>query len=104
MGEGMEAHLDGINDEAIWGWVWDSSQPDTVFTVDIFDGDQKLATVVADVYREDLVNAKTGNNGKHSFKYPTPKSLKDGKSHIIRARIAGTDKELVSTLKPFKVP
>jgi hypothetical protein len=97
----MGGWLDGVTAEVIGGWAWDGNKPDSPVEVDIFDGDKKLATVVADVFREDLLKEKIGN-GKHGFTYPTPGSLKDGKTHTIRARIAGTDTELTGSPKTFK--
>jgi hypothetical protein len=93
--------LDLVNADFICGWAFDSSQPDTPIKVDIFDGDKKLTTVLADELRDDLVKEKYGN-GNHAFTYATPDSLKDGKSHTIQARIAGTVKELEGSPKTFK--
>jgi hypothetical protein len=93
--------LDGVTAEVIAGWAFDSSQPDTPIKVDIFDGDKKLTTVLADELRPDLVKEKYGN-GKHAYNYPTPKSLKDGESHTIHVKITGTDKEVEGSPKTFK--
>jgi hypothetical protein len=97
--------LDVVNADGIAGWAWDSSQPDTPIKVDIYDGDKKLATIVADQFRPDLLDDKrTMGDGKHAFNYATPDSLKDGKSHTIRAKVAGTDTELYGSPKVFKSP
>jgi hypothetical protein len=61
--------------------------------VDIYDGDRKLATVVADQYRVDLHDAGIGD-GQHAFNYRTPASLKDGKPHAIRVKTSGANKVL----------
>jgi hypothetical protein len=95
--------LDLVNADVICGWAFDSSQPDTPIKVDIFDGDKKLTTILANELRDDLVKENYGN-GKHAFTYATPDSLKDGKTHTIRARIAETDKELQLSPKTFKSP
>ena len=94
-------HLELVTSDVIAGWAWDGSKPDVPVKVDIFDGEKKLTTVVADEFRQDLLGAKIGN-GKHSFNYATPESLKDGKSHTIRAKIAGTDQELTNSPMPLK--
>ena len=102
----MGGSLDAVTADVIAGWAWDKSQPDTPIKVDIIDGDKKLTTVLADEFRQDLLDAKAGN-GKHAFNYPTPESLKDGKPHTIRAKITGTDKELTGSPKKdvrFKSP
>jgi hypothetical protein len=97
----VEGTLDWVTAESIDGWAWDSAKPDMPIDVDIYDGDKKLATVVADQFREDLVQAKIGN-GKHSFSLPTPAGLKDGQPHSIRAKAAGTNTELFSSPRVLK--
>jgi hypothetical protein len=101
--EGMGGTLDLANADGIAGWAWDSSKPDSPVEVDIFDGDKKLTTVPAGEFREDLLKENIGN-GKHAFTYVPPDSLKDGKPHSIRARIAGTDTELDGSPMTFKSP
>ena len=65
-----EGSLDLVNEEVIAGWAWDTAKPDAPIKVDLFDGDKKLDTVLADQFREDLVPEKKGN-GKHEFNYTT---------------------------------
>jgi hypothetical protein len=86
---GYFGNLDVANCEQIAGCAWDSNQPDKSVGVNIYDGDKSLTTVVADKYREDLLWNRIGD-GKHSFSYPVPTSLKDGKAHAIQAAIAET--------------
>jgi hypothetical protein len=100
----LEGALDEVNGEQIWGWVWDPKRPDTTLTVEIFDGDKKVATAPADQLRKDLVDKKTGNNGKHSFSIATPASLKDGKPHTLRAKVQETGRELPGSPKTLKAP
>jgi hypothetical protein len=98
----VEGSLDVVSvSEGIGGWAWDSKQPTTPIKVDIYDGDVKLVTVLADQFREDLVTEKKGD-GKHAFKYALPDQLQDGKSHTIRVRISGTEQELDGSPKTFK--
>jgi hypothetical protein len=59
------------------GWAWDRNKPNTPVSVDILDGPNVIATVMAEVFRQDLLNAGKGN-GKHAFLFPIPKNLKDG--------------------------
>jgi hypothetical protein len=98
-----EGSLDGVSGATITGWAWDSKRPDTPIAVDIYDGATLLATGRADLMREDLVQARIGN-GEHGFIYPTPARLKDGKSHTIRVRISGADKELGGSPKALGPP
>ncbi|MEK6288853.1 MAG: glycosyltransferase [Acidobacteriota bacterium] len=84
--------------EIIHGWAWDSNHPDLPLEVDIYDGDRLLATVTADEYRKDLHDAGKGS-GEHAFSYRVPASLRDGRAHSIRVRVALTDFDLGSTPK-----
>jgi D-alanine transfer protein len=86
------------NGVQISGWAWDTTRPDTPIKVDIYDGDQLLASVLADRLRQDLKNGGKGD-GKHGFRYRVPESLKDGKTHVIRIKISGTSIELKGTPK-----
>jgi hypothetical protein len=88
-----EGFLDLVDEGQIAGWAWDKNQPDNAILVDIYDDDKKLTTVLADRFREDLVEAGIGN-AKHCFSYPTPASLKDGKVHTIRVKTSRANKEL----------
>jgi hypothetical protein len=84
--------------QAIAGWAWDSNQPNTSISVDIYDGTTLIATVPANIFRQDLANAGIGN-GVHGFAFATPASLKDGQSHSIRVKFSGTSTDLQSTPK-----
>ncbi|HJQ27421.1 MAG TPA: hypothetical protein VKA60_26285 [Blastocatellia bacterium] len=94
--------FEGFHDIAdcngIVGWAWDSSQPNTVIFVDIYADGVVFATVPADQFRQDLVDAGKGN-GYHGFSIATPESLKDGAAHQIRVRIAGSNIDLYNTPK-----
>ncbi|HEY0553568.1 MAG TPA: Ig-like domain-containing protein, partial [Thermoanaerobaculia bacterium] len=74
-------YLDGFHDNAtctsIEGWAWDSSLPNTPISVDIYDGNTLVTTVIANIFRTDLQSAGIGN-GIHGFSVLTPASLKNG--------------------------
>ncbi len=71
------------------GWGWDATEPSSPIGIDIYDGSTLLTTVLANAFRQDLVNAGIGN-GDHGFFLPTPVSLKNGASHAITLKAAGT--------------
>jgi hypothetical protein len=100
-GEGGEGTLDVVAADQITGWAWDPEQPNRPVTVDIFDGDEKLVTLLADTSREDLVLAQKGN-GKHGFSFAPPAALKDGKPHPIRVVLSGTGQELAGSPKTLQ--
>jgi D-alanine transfer protein len=99
-------HYEGFHDSngpsTIAGWAWDTTHPDRSVPVDIYDGEKLLATVAADRSSEALKKADIGN-GRHVFAYAVPARLRDGRPHMIRVRIAGTDLDLKRTPKPLTV-
>jgi hypothetical protein len=97
-----DGSLDQVDGEAISGWAWDSTKPESPIKVDIYDGDEKLATVPADEFRPDLKKEGKGD-GKHAFQFRTPDALKKGgKRHTIRVKYAGTNVELPGSGKELK--
>jgi RHS repeat-associated protein len=95
-GSAFEGFHDGADCDKIFGWAWDSTQPNTAISVDIYDGANKIATVLAGDFRPDLTSK---GNGKHAFNYPTPASLKNGQSHSITVKFGGTNTNLSTTPK-----
>jgi hypothetical protein len=93
--------LETAHDSLISGWAWRTDDPDDPVDVELLDGQTLIATVKADHFRQDLLDSKIGN-GKHSFEFPTPESLKDGKPHEIHARIAGTGFVLKDSPKSYQ--
>lgn len=88
-----EGYLEIVDARGFSGWVWDRKNPDAVLKVEItYDGDKRL-NLNADKLRSDLVEHKKGN-GKHGFDCKLPAELKDGKEHVVRAKVAGSDFEL----------
>ncbi len=86
---GRRGFLDVANCRTISGWAWDAKRPKRRLTIEILDGAAPVMTVEADRHRPDLEAAGFGD-GAHGFRMPTPSSLKDGKMHVLWARIAGT--------------
>lgn len=90
---GYEGFLDEVSCQVVRGWAWDPSRPDAPLTVELYDGNRLLKTLVADQPRPDLVDGGKGN-GKHVFHEAAPKEFKDGKPHSVRVVIKGTTHEL----------
>lgn len=93
-----EGFHDATDCDSIKGWAWDTLRPNDAVEVDIYDGDTPVATVTANLFRKDLLEARKGN-GAHAFDYSVPARLKDGKPHTIRLKIAGTEINLTGTSK-----
>jgi len=84
-----QGYLDNIN---LSGWAWDASQPNTPISVDIYDGGIKIATVRADQFRQDLVNAGIGN-GRHGFTLPSSVCT-FGRGHWVAVKYSGLNEAL----------
>jgi hypothetical protein len=93
-----QGYHDVADCQTIAGWAWDRNQPNTAISVDVYDGTTLIATVAANQFRQDLLNAGIGN-GIHGFSFTVPASLKNGVSHSIRVRFAGTTTDLTNSPK-----
>lgn len=98
-----DGHLYGADCEAFEGWVWDANRKNTPISVQLLDGANVLATVTADVFRQDLLSAGKGD-GRHAFRYLLPNSLKDGQKHTLSARVTGSTFVLKSGPKTIQCP
>lgn len=78
----------------ISGWAWNRNDPNTPINVDIFAGSTHVATVAANLYRQDLFNAGKGD-GRHAFVYNVPSHLRNGQMQTISVRYAGSYSNLV---------
>ena len=97
------AEIQGVNCNAISGWVWDKYKPKAPVLVELWDGDHFLTNISADQFRQDLLDAGYGN-GRHAFRLPTPPQIKDGQSHSIRLRVADARSDLASTQSVVACP
>jgi hypothetical protein len=89
-GKATQGGLEVVTNEVIAGFAFDPDQPDARLGLCIYDGDQPLMIIRADLYRDDLKSAGMGD-GKYSFNIPTPSSLQDGKTHQIWVKILGSN-------------
>jgi lysophospholipase L1-like esterase len=85
----------------ILGWAWDRRRPNEPMEVTLHEGGAPLATVKADRFRQDLLDAGKGN-GAHAFEWPVPPSLRDGRPHQVSAKIAGTETALKHTPRQIR--
>ena len=84
--------------QRISGWAWNRAQPYTSIAVDVYDGNTPFATVSAVILRDDVARAGYGS-GISGFDLSTPAALKDGRTHTIRLKFAGTSLDLPNTPK-----
>jgi hypothetical protein len=78
----LQGYHDTSSCTGLTGWAWDASQPNNPIYVYIFEGTQYRGSILADQYRQDLVNASIGD-GRHGFAWPVPSSLADGQPHSL---------------------
>ena len=87
----------------ISGWIWDKHKPNAQVNVDLWDDEHYLMTFPANQFRQNLADAGYGN-GWHAFSIPSPPLFKDGHSHLIHLRIAGTKRDLTNMPKVIVCP
>jgi hypothetical protein len=89
----FQGFLDGVTDGRVYGWAFDSNDPDQGAEIDVFVDDEWVATVAAELFRADLRDHQIGE-GRHGFSHDLPLPLLDGRAHLVSARWAGTTREL----------
>jgi len=99
----LEGFFDSADCSQLIGWAWDANLPNTPISVDIYDGPNKIATVLADQFRQDLLNAGKGN-GVHGFVFNTPPSLITGQPHSLAVGFTGTFNGLGNNPKVINCP
>ena len=89
-----QGSFEHIDCQSVSGWAWDTSQPNTPVSVDLYSYDrvQTLGTFRANQFRQDLLNSGIGN-GQHGFSFAFPASLRDGRSHWIQIHYSGLGRE-----------
>ncbi|MFD1141818.1 CotH kinase family protein [Larkinella insperata] len=97
----FEGYLGGLDCNLLRGWAWDRRKPDSPVYVEILDGQNVIATVIADDFRQDLKNAGKGN-GAHGFNFSIPETLKDNTEHSLSIRILGSSFTLRDSPKKLK--
>ncbi len=85
----FEGNQDSTSCSMITGWAWNSNQPTTAISVDIYDSSTYLETIPANLYRGDLAAAGKGN-GVHAFQVPTPSVFQNGAQHSVLINYGGT--------------
>ena len=77
-----EGFADGSDCDEVWGWAWNRATPNKPINVIIHAGSSHIATVPANLPRQDLFLADKGN-GEHAFVFNVPASLQNGQMHSI---------------------
>jgi hypothetical protein len=93
-----EGYVETGDCQTISGWAWDKGLPNTPIFVDVFKDGILSATIPADLFRQDLWDAKMGN-GSHGYVFPVSSIWKDGNPHNISFKFSGTNDELIGSPK-----
>ncbi len=81
--------LDGFDRHwVIGGWVHSLHTPQERLTVELREGDTRIAADVAERFRDDLLEAQIGD-GKHAFRLVLPPDMFDGKRHLFSVIVTG---------------
>ena len=97
-GSTVDGHLDAVDGGSVVGWAWDSAAPNQPIRVDLYVGDRRRVTLVADHFRRDLLAAGKGD-GRHGFAYTLIEPPRAGQT--VRVLLAGTDIELFGQVEPW---
>src|SRR6266851_6505359 len=89
----LQGYIDEASRSRITGWVWNPQQPDSPITLDLADGDTRLAKVMANQYRSDLRQAGIGD-GRHAFAVPLGEELLPSARNVLHLRCAETGTEV----------
>ena len=85
-----EGYVDVATCDRVAGWVWTPSAPSTPLEVEILEGNQLLARLVARDYRPDLWQAGKGD-GRHAYWWDHAPMIG---THTLTVRVAGNGWQL----------
>ncbi len=85
---GIRGHLDAIVEGCAQGWALDETNPSRRLQIEIWADNDLVAVGEAGQDRHDLVEANIGD-GKCAFSIALPRSLADGKTHLVWAKVSG---------------
>jgi len=93
--------LERLSGRALHGWAYNPDHPDAPASVDIYDDEHFLGSVMADRSRPRLYE-KGFPSGARGFVFELPAGLAPGAADRLRARVSGTAHEL-RRARDFKV-
>jgi hypothetical protein len=79
-----EGYVDFSSTNQIRGWIFENGSPNTPLLVEILNGPNVIAKMMADQFRQDLLESDKGN-GRHAFSFVSEKTF----ACPLTARIAG---------------
>ena len=88
-----DGFLDNVTCDRVDGWAWDENRPNSPIDVAMLVDGAQVATLTANQFGQDLLNAGKGN-GVHRYFHYLPNYFKDGNSHHVTMRIIGQNTDL----------
>lgn len=89
----LRGQIDSVTPHVVRGWAYDSAWPGTPVELVVTDRGEELGLVLAEGYREDLVQAGLGA-GCHGFEFWLPTRLSPHERHVVRVFRRSDGREL----------
>lgn len=99
----LEGYILGAKFPDIKGWAWDKQAPNATVSVDIFIAGKKAATVKADHFRKEILEAGKGD-GKKAFAVKLPEGVAPAGEQELKVKVSGTDFELKNCPAKILIP
>jgi cephalosporin hydroxylase len=98
--EGLTGCFDQFGPDMIEGWISRAHNPSRRSQIEIWESGEKVYSFVADIWRTDLEESRQGD-GRWGFAAPVPGGLRDGETHILTIKVAGSAEPV--TARPLHV-
>jgi hypothetical protein len=87
----ITGYIDAVAGNQVFGWAWDSRHASARLEIEVWIGERRVATAIADQGRSDLKGNGVGD-GHHAFKATMPEAPKSDEVANIRvvARVPGS--------------
>ncbi len=73
---GLQGHIDAIESGRVYGWAWNPEKQAERVGVDIYFKETLMGNVLADRFRQDLLDVKVGD-GTHAFVFDLPANARN---------------------------
>ena len=90
----ITGYVDELREDRVWGWAWDRRSPSLRVEIQVWIGDNPVATALADRPRPDL-KANGVGDGQHAFEIALPEATAETVSLPIRVMAKAPGGELI---------
>ena len=98
-----EEIAEALDCTAISGYVWENTMPNEPLHIDFYIDDGFVGRYTAGELRTDLRDRGYGN-GLHGFTFTVPEYLKDGRAHVIEAKVVENGRTVHNTPDTLTCP